>query len=238
MKTDQSLAVLAAVMIVGFGAPLGVHADDAGVALAIVFDTSGSMKDRVKAANGSQAPKYTIANRALTGVAKALSTYAKAGGTNNQREVQTALFTFRGDHVRQTMALKPLDADELQRWADNFSDPKGNTPLGEALSLSTKCLLASPLPRKHILVITDGMNTVGPKPEGVLPGLKKEAARKGLDLGVHFVAFDVDAKLFEPLRKQGVTVVPAADEKQLTARLDFILQKKILLEDEEPPKTQ
>jgi hypothetical protein len=85
-------------------------------------------------------------------------------------------------------------------------------------------------------VITDGMNTTGPKPEGVLPGLKRDATRTGLDLGVHFIAFDIDAKLFAPLKKQGVTVVSAADERQLTAQLDFILQKKILLEDEEPAK--
>jgi len=50
------------------------------------------------------------------------------------------------------------------------------------------------------------------------------------------VAFDVDAKVFAAVKKQGATVVGAADEKQLDAQLQFILQKKILLEEEEPPK--
>jgi len=53
---------------------------------------------------------------------------------------------------------------------------------------------------------------------------------------VHFIAFDVDAKVFASVKKQGATVVSASDEKQLNSQLEFILQKKILLEDEEPPK--
>jgi hypothetical protein len=38
------------------------------------------------------------------------------------------------------------------------------------------------------------------------------------------------------LKRQGVTVVGAADEQQLNSQLQFILQQKILLEDEEPSK--
>ena len=55
---------------------------------------------------------------------------------------------------------------------------------------------------------------------------------------MHFVAFDVDAKQFEAVKKLGATVVGAADENQLGSQLQFILQEKILLEDEEPPKTK
>jgi hypothetical protein len=96
-------------------------------------------------------------------------------------------------------------------------------------------VLGSNLTRKHVLVVTDGMNTAGPDPASVLPGLKKDAARKGASLGVHFVAFDVAAKVFDPVKKLGATVVGAADAPQLNAQLEFILEKKILLEDEEPP---
>ncbi len=53
---------------------------------------------------------------------------------------------------------------------------------------------------------------------------------------MHFVAFDVDAKQFAPLKKLGATVVGAADEKQLNTQLEYILQRKILLEEEEPVK--
>ena len=52
------------------------------------------------------------------------------------------------------------------------------------------------------------------------------------------MAFDVDAKVFDPVKKLGATVVGAADEKQLNTQLEFILQRKILLEEEEPAKKQ
>lgn len=204
-----------------------------GVALAIVYDTSGSMKDPVRTAQGSRSPKYVIANRALSGVARALQKYADGESSGAPREVQTALITFQGEHARQSMPLKRLDAAALESF--KFSSPQGNTPLGESLKLAAHCILRSNLPRKHVLVITDGLNTAGPKPEAVLPDVKRQAASKGSDIQIHFVAFDIDAKVFQPLKKHGVTVVSADDERQLNAQLDFILQKKILLEDEEPP---
>ena len=68
-----------------------------------------------------------------------------------------------------------------------------------------------------------------------MPKLKQQAAQEQASLSVPFVAFDVDAKVFEPVKKLGATVVGAADEKQLNTQLEFILQRKILLEDEEPP---
>jgi hypothetical protein len=57
-----------------------------------------------------------------------------------------------------------------------------------------------------------------------------------MTVSVHFVAFDVDAKVFDGVKKLGATVVGASDEKQLDTRLDDILQRKILLEEEEPVK--
>jgi hypothetical protein len=71
-----------------------------------------------------------------------------------------------------------------------------------------------------------------------MPRLKQQAAQKGASLSVHFVAFDVDAKVFDPVKKLGATVVGAADETQLNSQLQFILQRKILLEEEEPTKTK
>jgi hypothetical protein len=48
----------------------------------------------------------------------------------------------------------------------------------------------------------------------------------------------VAAKQFDSVKKLGATVVGAADEKQLNTQLEFILQRKILLEEEEPAKKQ
>ena len=162
MKINESIALLAGLALLGLAVPFTttVSADE-GVAVAIVYDTSGSMKDTVRDSSGRMVPKHTIARRAMDSVVKRLQTFA----TNT----------------------------------------------------------------------TDGVNTVGPEPATVLPRIKDQAGRKQAVISAHFVTFDIDAKLFDPLKKQGVTVVGAANEEQLNAQLGFILEKKILLEDEEPP---
>jgi len=66
--------------------------------------------------------------------------------------------------------------------------------------------------------------------------LKQQAEEKHTPVSVHFVAFDVDAKVFDSVKKLGATVFGASDEKQLNTQLEYILQRKILLEEEEPVK--
>lgn len=236
MKIIPSLAVLAACAVAGPGWATVNAAEEEGVALAIVYDTSGSMRDAVQDANGGSAPKYVIANRALIAVAKQIQRFATNSASGTPRKIETGLFVFRGDSARQAIPFGPFDATVLENWARHFSNPSGNTPLGNSLTVASQAVLESPLPRKHVLFITDGMNTVGPKPEDVLPGLQRKAGQKGAAVSVHFIAFDADAKIFSPVKKLGATVVGAADEKQLDSQLEFILQRKILLEDEEAPK--
>ncbi len=211
-------------------------AEPDGVALAIVYDTSGSMRETVQGRAGQVEPKYVVANRALIAVVRQLQAFATNTVAGSPRTLHAGLFVFQGAGARAVVPLGPLDAEALEKWANGFNRPDGNTPLGNALNAAGQAVLQSPLPRKHVLIITDGMNTAGPRPEVVLPTLQKRAASAQAGIAVHFVAFDVDARVFEPVKKLGATVVGAADEKQLNTQLDFILQKKILLEDEEPPK--
>lgn len=235
MKTKlfaPTLTVLSTLMVGFIGTPLPA-ADGPGVAIAIVYDTSGSMKETVRDSDGKSTAKYLIANRALSAVAAQIDTFVKnAGGT--PRNVQAALFTFQGDTAKTVIPMGPFDAKAIQDWARKFTSPNGSTPLGNSLAVATQEIQRSAAPRKHILLITDGMNTAGPSPENVLPRLKKQALEKSAPFSVHFVAFDVDAKMFNPLKKLDVTVVGADDEKQLNAQLNYILQEKILLEDEDP----
>ena len=77
---------------------------------------------------------------------------------------------------------------------------------------------------------------LGPMPAATLAKLQQEAQKNRTSVAVHFVAFDVDARVFEGVKKLGATVVGASNESQLNTQLEFILEKKILLEDEEPPK--
>jgi hypothetical protein len=206
-----------------------------GVALAIIYDTSGSMKDPVRDQNGKPAAKYLIANRALISIAKQIQSFATNNSAATPRKIEAGVFVFDKNSAREAVKFGPFDERAIEGWADNFSNPSGNTPLGNALRVASRAVLKSPLSHKHVLIITDGLNTAGPKPEEVLPKLKQEAQDKG-GLSVHFVAFDVDAKVFAPVKKLDATVVAAADEKQLDTQLQFILQRKILLEEEETPK--
>jgi uncharacterized protein YegL len=211
-------------------------AEEDGVALAIIYDTSGSMHDSVRDSTGRMSPKYVIANRALTAVAKQIQAYATNSAGGAPRRVDAGLFVFSGNTAREAVKFGPFDAAALENFARNFSTPNGNTPLGNALNVASRTVLNSPLSRKHVLIITDGLNTEGPAPEVVMPGVKRQAEQKHATLSVHFVAFDVAAQQFAPIKKLGATVVGAADEKQLDTQLEYILQRKILLEEEEPVK--
>ena len=227
-----SLATLAAII----ATPLHlIAAQEDGVALAIVYDTSGSMKEQVRDRNGKLSPKYVIANRALEAISKRIQTFATNATTSGPRTIHAGLFVFDGTGAKQAVPFGPFEASTFQSWAHRFSAPAGGTPLGNALSAAGQTVLNSSLSRKHVLVITDGINTVGPDPAAVLPRLSQSAEQKQNRLSVHFVAFDVNAKVFDGVKKAGATVVGASDESQLNSQLEFILQKKILLEDEEPP---
>jgi von Willebrand factor type A domain len=213
-------------------------ADEDGVAIAIVYDTSGSMKESVKDEAGNPSPKYLIANRALVAIANRIQTFATNSPGTSPRKINAGLFVFQNDAPHAVLPFGPFDAAAITKWARGFSKPGGGTPLGNTLSAASSAVLDSGLTRKHVLVITDGMNTVGPNPDAVLPKLKQEAEKKQTGLSVHFVAFDVDAKVFAGVKRLGATVVGASNESQLNTQLEFILEKKILLEEEEPAKTK
>jgi len=211
-------------------------AETDGVALAIVYDTSGSMSEKVRDTTGKLSPKYVIANRALEHIASRIQTFATNNPGGGPRNIQAGLFVFEGHGVKPAVKFGRFDAAAFQEFARSFSSPIGGTPLGNALTAAGGTVLDSGLTRKHVLIITDGMNTVGPQPAAVLPGLKQKAEARQTSLSVHFVAFDVDAQVFSGVKKLGATVLSAADETELNRQLEFILEKKILLEEEEPPK--
>ncbi|MGH7970065.1 MAG: VWA domain-containing protein, partial [Limisphaerales bacterium] len=222
-KNIPQLAMLIALATVAPVLSISCNAEEEGVALAIIYDTSGSMKDPVPDKSGRSAPKYVVANRALIAVAHEIQAFATNTASGPARKVHTALFVFQGEHAREAIKMGPFDAAALENFAQHFSSPNGNTPLGNTLKAAARAVMASPLSRKHVLVITDGINTAGLPPATVLPALKKQAQEKGANLAVHFIAFDVDAKVFSPLKKMGATVVAAADENQLNTQLQYIL---------------
>lgn len=234
MKTLQLLAAGLLLATLGLVARPVIAAEQDGLALAVIYDTSGSMKEQVKDAQGKLTPKYVIANRALEAIARRIQLFA-TNASANPRPVAAGLFVFQGTGARPAIPLGAFDLAAFQRWTKAFSNPEGGTPLGNSLSVATDALLKSGLTSKHLLILTDGMNTVGPDPAATLPKARQRAAEQGAAAGVHFVAFDVDAKVFAGVKQLGATVVGAANETQLNEQLNFILEKKILLEEEEAP---
>ncbi len=231
-KFQFSRGLVAAGVALLTASTFSLQAAEEGIALAIVYDTSGSMREAVRDKDGKSAAKFLIANRALTAIAKQIQSFA-TNSAGETRRIEAGLWIFNTPGAREAVKFGTFDAAAIERWAGSFDAPGGNTPLGNALSTASQAVLRSPLSRKHVLVITDGISNTGPAPAAVMSRLKEQAAQKHEQLSVHFVAFDVDAKVFEPVKKLGATVVGALDEKQLNSQLSFILQKKILLEEEE-----
>jgi hypothetical protein len=236
MRMIQSTAVLATLLFLGVASTPSRAADEEGVALAIVYDTSGSMGDKVRDTNGNPAPKYVIANRALEAIAKQVQGFVTNAPADSPRKVHAGLFVFADKGAKQAIPFGLFKEESFRSWAQSFKSVTGGTPLGTAVNAAGDTVLNSGLRRKHVLVISDGESNVGPDPATAMAQLKGKADQKETTLSVHFVAFDVDAKIFDGVKKRGATVLSAANELQLNSQLEFILEKKILLEEEESPK--
>jgi len=223
MHSIVRLVVLLGALVVG--SPLS-HAAEDDVAIAILYDTSGSMLQPVKDSTGKSAPKYQIANRALESIVARLEKFATGSG----KKLQVGLFTFSGKTGKAVVPIGPFEPKKLRDWISGFSKPDSGTPLGNATAVAGRALIATKAEARHVLVITDGENTIGEPPEKAIATVSDEAIKAGHSLYFHFVAFDVNAAVFAGIKKEGATLLSAADEKQLNEQLKFLLEEKILLE--------
>src|SRR5213594_563486 len=100
-----SLGTLAAIL----ATPVqSLAAQEDGVALAIVYDTSGSMKESVRDRDGKLSPKYVIANRALEAISKRIQTFATNATTGGPRTIHAGLFVFEGTGAKQAVRFGPF----------------------------------------------------------------------------------------------------------------------------------
>src|SRR5436190_2894687 len=117
MKIIPSIAVLTVLAASARGL-FSLHAaEPEGVALAIVYDTSGSMKETVRDKHGNATPKFVIANRALVSVAGQIQNFVTNSPDGAPRKVDAALFVFAGDGARAAIDLAPFDANAIRNWA-------------------------------------------------------------------------------------------------------------------------
>jgi uncharacterized protein YegL len=227
MITPGCLALLAAALIVSGQSPAPSAATGGAppaLALVILYDGSGSMADKVPNLGGEPTPKFQLANNAVRTIAQKMENYC----TNRNVTIDAGLIYFTQAKVKVGIPFQPFQAGSFESWANKFKSPNGGTPLGEGIKEANKMLATSHALKKHILIVTDGESNQGEAPQTVLAKMKS----KGDSTSVYFVAFDVSAKVFDPVKKLGATVVSAANELELKTQIDGLLGKKILLEAE------
>jgi hypothetical protein len=220
-------AAVLAFTVFAFRAPLYAAAEP-GIALVVVFDTSGSMNSPIaaKASNGTRDSKFQAAQRAFGLVIDRLEVFTKSPAA---KPLSVGVTVFRKQDAAVALPLAPFDAAALRRWLGNARADSA-TPLGNALFLAGQELLAAPAASRHLLVLTDGANTAGRSPESALASLNRAAEKKQTPLFTHIIAFDIAPATFATLKQQGATLIGAANETQLNSQFDFILEEKILVE--------
>src|SRR6185436_2244867 len=93
-------------------------AEPEGIALAIVYDTSGSMREAVATADGKRAAKYIIGNRAVEQIVHKIEHFAT--NAPSPRVVHTGLFVFSGSNAREAVPLGPFKAPALLDWVKRY----------------------------------------------------------------------------------------------------------------------
>ena len=199
-----------------------------GLAAAIVIDVSGSMDDRVTGEDGRRARKIDVARRAARDLVEQFAAYADE---HKDEAVLLGLYEFsRRDNqpdCRPIMPMAPPDRAGADAALARI-DPDGGTPIGQAMIAAKQALDATGMSRRHLLLVSDGENTDGFKPEEVAAAIARrpEAERPS----IYFVAFDIEARRFNRLRDAGALVLSAASGRELNDTLDMLLKGKILIE--------
>jgi Mg-chelatase subunit ChlD len=199
-----------------------------GLAAAILIDVSGSMNETVAGADGKPDRKINVARRAAQDLVEQFARYAE---DHRDEPVMLGLYEF-SERSGETdcRPIVAMSAPDRARAASALASVKadGGTPIGNAMIAGKRELDRAGLSRRHLLVVTDGENTDGFKPEDVAAamGVRPEAERPS----IYFVAFDVEQARFNRVRDAGGLVLGAADGRELASTLDALLRGKILVE--------
>jgi hypothetical protein len=199
-----------------------------GVAAAIVIDVSGSMDDRVSDSNGRRARKIDVARRAARDLVSQFAAYA---GEHAGETVELGIYEFsRRSGQPDCRPIIPMGPPDLSRADEALArlDPEGGTPIGQAMITAKLALDATGLSRRHLLLVSDGENTDGYRPEDVAAAIAKRPESE--KPSIYFVAFDVEARRFNGVRDAGGLVLPASNAKELNDTLDTLIRGKILVE--------
>jgi Mg-chelatase subunit ChlD len=191
-----------------------------GAAVAILIDTSGSMREN---APGDSRSKYEVARESLETMLDATDAFR---AKRPDFPIKIGIFSF-SSNVRTLRAIQPYDRAAIRTALQELPRPGGGTAIGEAMHEARPDLYRAGVFRKYLLVVTDGENTSGPQPERVAREIyqKSEGA-----VQIYFVAFDTSPEKFAFLKDVGGDVITAGTGAELRTALDGIYTGKILAE--------
>jgi hypothetical protein len=204
-----------------YAAPYQAEVDEGiGAAVAILVDTSGSMRQN---APGDTRPKYIVAQEALEAMLDATDAFI---AKRPDFPVKIGVYSFSSS-VRTLRPILPYDRAAIRLTLAGLPRPGGGTAIGEALREARPDLYRAGVFRKYLLVVTDGDNTSGRSPDRVAREIfrKSEGA-----VQIYFVAFDTSPEKFAFLKDVGGDVIGAGTSDELRQALDGIYQGKILAE--------
>jgi Mg-chelatase subunit ChlD len=191
-----------------------------GAAVAILVDTSGSMRQD---APGDSRPKYLVARDALEAMLDATDAFV---ARRPDFPIKIGIYSFSSS-VRTLRPIQPYDRAAIRSVLASLPRPGGGTAIGEALHEARPALYRAGVFRKYMIVVTDGENTSGRGPDEVVREIwrKSEGA-----VQVYFVAFDTSPEKFAFLKDAGGDVIGAGTGAELRRALDGIYQGKVLAE--------
>jgi hypothetical protein len=191
-----------------------------GAAVAILIDTSGSMRD---ATPSDPRPKYLVARAAIEAMLDATDAFV---AKRPEFPIKIAVYSF-SSRARVLRRIEPYDRAAIRLALETVPQPGGGTAIGEALRVARPELYRAGVLRKYLLVVTDGENTSGRSPDEVTREIWTKSQGS---VHVYFVAFDTSPEKFAFLKAAGGDVIGAATGPELQQALADIYQGKILAE--------
>ena len=202
-------------------APYQSEVDESlGAAVAILIDTSGSMKDK---ALGDARPKAVVAREALDAMFDATESLV---AKRPDFAVKVGIYSF-SSHASTVLPMQQFDRAAVRDALARVPSPGGGTAIGEAMLTARPELYRSGVFRKYLLVVTDGENTSGRSPDQVAREIFQKSEQ---GVGIYFVAFDTSADRFAFLKQVQGDVIGAGNGAELRKALDEIYQGRILAE--------
>jgi Mg-chelatase subunit ChlD len=202
-------------------APYQAEVDEGlGAAVAILVDTSGSMKDDVP---GDSRPKYLVAQEALETMLDATDAFV---ARRPDFPIKIGIYSFSSG-VSTQLPIQPYDRTAVRGALTRLPRPGGGTAIGEAMRTARPELYRAGVFRKYLLVVTDGENTSGRSPADVARDIFRKSDGA---VQIYFVAFDTDPEKFAFLKEVGGDVIGAGNGPELRAALDGVYQGRILAE--------